>query len=186
MICELCGKEHDGSYGSGRFCSQKCARSFSTSKNRKNINKKVSKKMLGRINGPKSEQAVNKWRKTFKINHWNKIKNENVKMWNGDILDITKEELIKYRRKQRVCEICGRPETGITYKGNKKENKPNNLTIDHNHNTKQFRGLLCKNCNSRLGWFENNQEIILNYLSKNNASEHVGMADNRDLKSRLS
>ncbi len=42
MICETCGKEHDGSYGSGRFCCQACARSFSTSKNRKEINKKIS------------------------------------------------------------------------------------------------------------------------------------------------
>ena len=23
-ICEYCGEEHDGSYGSGRFCSKKC------------------------------------------------------------------------------------------------------------------------------------------------------------------
>ena len=30
MICENCGKEHDGSYGSGRFCSKECARSFSS------------------------------------------------------------------------------------------------------------------------------------------------------------
>jgi hypothetical protein len=30
MKCEKCGKEHNGSYGSGRFCSSKCARSFST------------------------------------------------------------------------------------------------------------------------------------------------------------
>lgn len=29
-ICENCIKEHDGSYGSGRFCSNKCARAFST------------------------------------------------------------------------------------------------------------------------------------------------------------
>ena len=34
MICENCGKEHDGSYGSGRFCCKTCARSFST-KNKK-------------------------------------------------------------------------------------------------------------------------------------------------------
>lgn len=27
--CENCGNEHDGSYGSGRFCSSKCARSYS-------------------------------------------------------------------------------------------------------------------------------------------------------------
>lgn len=27
MICERCGKEHDGSFGSGRFCSRSCANS---------------------------------------------------------------------------------------------------------------------------------------------------------------
>ena len=30
MICEKCEQEHDGTYGSGRFCSSKCARGFST------------------------------------------------------------------------------------------------------------------------------------------------------------
>lgn len=30
MICENCKINHDGSYGSGRFCSSKCARGFST------------------------------------------------------------------------------------------------------------------------------------------------------------
>jgi len=38
MICENCGKEHNGSYGSGRFCCKKCAKSFST-KNEKNKDK---------------------------------------------------------------------------------------------------------------------------------------------------
>lgn len=42
MQCEKCGKEHDGSYGSGRFCSAHCARSFSTLNNRLEINQKVS------------------------------------------------------------------------------------------------------------------------------------------------
>lgn len=30
-ICEYCGKEHDGSYGSGRFCSPRCSRKYSYS-----------------------------------------------------------------------------------------------------------------------------------------------------------
>ena len=30
MICETCGKTHAGKYGSGRFCCQECARSFSS------------------------------------------------------------------------------------------------------------------------------------------------------------
>lgn len=29
MKCEYCGKEHDGSYGSGRFCCESCARKYS-------------------------------------------------------------------------------------------------------------------------------------------------------------
>jgi len=36
MKCENCGKEHDGSYGSGRFCCKECARSFSTKNKKKN------------------------------------------------------------------------------------------------------------------------------------------------------
>lgn len=30
--CENCGIEHDGKYGSGRFCSSKCSRGFSGKK----------------------------------------------------------------------------------------------------------------------------------------------------------
>lgn len=47
MICENCQKEHVGEYGSGRFCNNKCARSFSTKSKRKEINKNLSKKMKG-------------------------------------------------------------------------------------------------------------------------------------------
>lgn len=47
-ICENCGCSHDGSYGSGRFCSAKCARCFSTKRNRADISKKVSTKLLKR------------------------------------------------------------------------------------------------------------------------------------------
>lgn len=39
--CENCSKEHEGLYASGRFCNNKCARSFST-KNKKIITKHKS------------------------------------------------------------------------------------------------------------------------------------------------
>lgn len=45
MICENCGSSHDGSYGSGRFCSVKCSRGFSTKAKRKEINQKVGKSL---------------------------------------------------------------------------------------------------------------------------------------------
>ena len=48
MNCESCKVEHDGNYGSGRFCDAKCARAFSTKSKRKEINDKVSEKLKGR------------------------------------------------------------------------------------------------------------------------------------------
>lgn len=45
MLCENCQKEHNEFYGSGRFCSSKCARGFSTKSKRQEINQKVSKKI---------------------------------------------------------------------------------------------------------------------------------------------
>lgn len=52
--CENCELEHEGSYGSGRFCSSKCARGFSTKAKRKEINKKVSKYLTGKYFGKRA------------------------------------------------------------------------------------------------------------------------------------
>ena len=48
MKCENCNEIIKEKYGSGRFCSCKCARSFSTKKKRLEINQKVSQKIKGR------------------------------------------------------------------------------------------------------------------------------------------
>jgi predicted nucleic acid-binding Zn ribbon protein len=45
MNCENCNKEHNGKYASGRFCSEKCAKGFSTKDKRQEINKKISQKL---------------------------------------------------------------------------------------------------------------------------------------------
>lgn len=44
--CENCKNEHTGDYGSGRFCSNKCARGFSTKEKRLEINEKVKLKLI--------------------------------------------------------------------------------------------------------------------------------------------
>lgn len=49
--CENCGKDHEGIYGSGRFCSIKCSRSFSTKAKRSEINESVSKTLNNTGNG---------------------------------------------------------------------------------------------------------------------------------------
>lgn len=48
-ICENCSSLHNVSYGSGRFCSSKCARGFSTKNKRDLINKKTSDSLRGNI-----------------------------------------------------------------------------------------------------------------------------------------
>lgn len=70
MKCQNCNKEHDGSYGSGRFCSSHCARSFATSKNRKEINKKVSETMLKKCKHVKYKG------KTIPLKKYNQLKNK--------------------------------------------------------------------------------------------------------------
>lgn len=93
MICENCNKEHDGSYGSGRFCSSKCARAFSTKIKRKEINEKVSlklkknpdyfckdcgKKLIKKtITGYCSNCYLTKYNKVFSIEVRTKISNAN-------------------------------------------------------------------------------------------------------------
>lgn len=168
LNCEYCNKQHDGTYGSGRFCSQQCARGFSTKAKRKEINEKVSKKAKENyINSPKQIEHLCVIRqKAIRNIHSNKDKRF-VKSKNGDILDITYGELRQYRQNQLVCEICGKPEKFKSYKSKK---SPNKLAADHNHSTKHFRGLLCGDCNRKLGWFENLSKEILEYLEEKDGS----------------
>lgn len=56
------------------------------------------------------------------------------------------------------CAICGN--TGIETK---------RLSVDHNHTTKEVRGILCNDCNFGLGNFKDNQKLLLKaieYLKK--------------------
>ena len=66
----------------------------------------------------------------------------------------------KLASQNNVCAICGKPETSKT-----KSLRP--LCVDHNHDTKKVRGLLCRSCNLILGFsyesIENLQNAI-NYL----------------------
>lgn len=81
-----------------------------------------------------------------------------------DTLDITIEQLEIYKEKQKTCEICGRTiDESVKWDS---KHAPKTLCVDHDHKTKQFRGLLCFVCNRQLGWYEKNKEKIDAYLSK--------------------
>lgn len=53
-----------------------------------------------------------------------------------------------------VCAICGRPEIA-TFRG-----KIKRLAIDHNHQTRKVRALLCVQCNHGLGRFDDDPELL--------------------------
>lgn len=70
MICENCGKEHDGNYGSGRFCCKECARSFS-SKNSKGELKEAKCIDCGKIIyiGKRASEKTCRCKECNKIHH---------------------------------------------------------------------------------------------------------------------
>lgn len=82
------------------------------------------------------------------------------------VLDITRGELEEYRKSHPVCEICGIKSKVITFTGNTGRTEPNKLSIDHDHKTGHFRGLLCAGCNRRLGWYEQVKDSIKEYLGE--------------------
>lgn len=165
--CEYCKKSHDGSFGSGRFCSLTCAKKYSSTLHSEAKNRKISSSIKGRDcfaekYGKGSEEYKEVMRKRTEkfVETWKNKRKGFYYICEGDQLNITNGELEKYRKEHLVCEICGREETADTAKRGRK----NKLTVDHNHNSKHFRGLLCQSCNRMLGWYENQYKNIEQYL----------------------
>jgi len=60
--CENCGKKHDGTRGSGRFCSIKCSHSFGAKLNIEDRNKKISLSLKNRNLGhPRIIEIICLW-----------------------------------------------------------------------------------------------------------------------------
>lgn len=63
---------------------------------------------------------------------------------------ISYEEYNKRMATSVCCEICG---------------KEDNLVYDHNHTTKEFRGVLCRSCNAGLGHLKDSPIVLENALA---------------------
>lgn len=138
-MCERCNKKHNGKFGSGRFCSQKCAQTRTRSKE---VKKKISNGVKRYINN-NLESLTKTQRKQNAL--------KQIETWNGKVLDENFETLSWGRKRKRIileqdgkCNKCGNdkwfnkklPIEIDHIDGNRKNDKRNNLVG------------LCPNCHS--------------------------------------
>ena len=62
-----------------------------------------------------------------------------------------------YNKQKGNCLICGKHQTKLQCK----------LAVDHSHLNNKIRGLLCRPCNAKLGWYERWQQQVNSYLKDN-------------------
>ena len=152
-ICEGCGVDHEGQYGSGRFCSATCARGFSTKTKREDINRRVSARLKGRGPSKVIQEASRSHESKLKISdslkvHYSAQRDEYLVQWKAGKLhpseDRAKRLLIHERGEK--CQKCGWF-----------EHNPYSNTIpvelehkdgDYKNNRYDNLELLCPNCHS--------------------------------------
>lgn len=92
-----------------------------------------------------------------------------VKNWlrkKANMYNLSEEQLrTMFDESKGLCAICGNPETELhpVTKG------PMMLSIDHDHNTNQVRGLLCSKHNKAIGMFNDDANLLasaISYLKK--------------------
>lgn len=179
-ICEYCNQEHDGSYGSGRFCSEKCARSYASgdSIKRQIKNQKISTALRGHSI---SEETREKMKAANKIVA-NSTKNERSKklIEHYRMLRERKpfEKLNKYWQKEilleengRKCDVCGQNEIW--------NGKPLILQLHHKdghdkNKMKENTAIVCPNCHTQTD----------NYCNKNMSKEEYTKISKKGWKTR--
>lgn len=138
--CENCENEHNGSYGSGRFCSSKCARGFSTKANRNEISEKVSKKLIGRH----VKRNISKER-------WEEINNKRNKFWKNKLMNCDFNSLGVDTKRKRIileqenkCDRCKLSE----WLGEEITLELEHIDGNHHNNERNNLKALCPNCHS--------------------------------------
>lgn len=105
------------------------------------------------------KECVSQHQKDYRKKNPDKIKGYELKRKRNGF-EITLEEYNEMVIAQGdICAICRKdPKVIFT------DIKHQSLMIDHNHLTKEIRGLLCANCNLALGHLKEDEDIIWNML----------------------
>jgi len=94
-------------------------------------NNNISKSLIGRKLKPETIKKLKSYTGNKRYNYMGGSKRQRI--------------LKTLRSKPEICEICG--EKGI-------------ICFDHNHTTGNFRGWICKRCNSVLGFVKDNHLLL--------------------------
>lgn len=141
MNCETCDSEHDGTFGSGRFCCQACARSFSTSLNRDEITRKIAdairgkpSKLLGRKRGPApkiiGEKAAARAAARLESGPWEKVPRR-------------KRKFRLLAEQGGLCAICSMPQEWM---GKHLPFEMDHVSGDRSDNSRANVRMVCPNC----------------------------------------
>lgn len=162
MKCENCSIEHDGAFGSGRFCAMRCARSFGAKMNREIRNAKTSNTLKSRKTKLPFQKGVDIRRKT----NWtleerkiagNKIREKMLEKSKKIVFDLASRSIKKRRiliEQENKCLWCGisswREQRLVLeldhINGNKADNRRENLRC------------LCPNCHSQTETFRRSRK----------------------------
>lgn len=184
MECEKCKKEHDGSFGSGRFCSRKCANSRVWKKEDK-LKKSISAK--------NSDKVTKRFRSKEEIEQFKQIVMQYREKIKEDLLKKDFKELSSgYLRKRLIleqkekCNCCGIEEWMGQPISFEVEHKDGN---SHNNERSNLEAL-CPNCHSQTKYWRGrnvkgrrlkikDEELLDSFLEKGNIRQallNVGLA----------
>jgi len=182
--CENCASDHNGEYGSGRFCSVKCARGFSTKENREEINQKVKKSVIEAAHWKKFSDEDKLRMSVYGIiggkigarikkeNFDKKIQEIYLRDWDELVSIYRKDKWKKFllQEQENKCIICNNINSWNGkilvlqvdhIDGNNRNNKRNNLRM------------VCPNCHSQTENFSGKIKSIVSSDIDSDLSRHV-------------
>lgn len=159
-----CKTNRDGHETRCRACTSVRNKKYNSEHRERNIEQG---KRWRAANLDRAKETAQKWR----ISHREYIKERSKREYDANrdrhlrkIYNISLDEYNKLSDEQGgICAVCGGVETYRT------RGRINALSVDHSHTSNKNRGLLCGQCNTGLGNFRDNPELLsaaADYLDK--------------------
>lgn len=148
-LCEKCKSEHDGSFGSGRFCSRKCANSHIPSDDHR---KKTSASLVGKSSNRRDPDG---WREKLSEAHTRRklLRAEEAKLLPYESLSLAEQRDRIKQDQGGKCMWCGIPDI---WNGKPLKFDLDHIDGDHTNNDRGNLRLLCPNCHSQTPTYKKN------------------------------